>query len=87
MLLGQRVRGFEDIFPLIKLKLHNTPGGKNAKRNYPSLAALVGGTLLSIQQNKEREARLWRPYMVLGPAAAVLYLRAQLLRAMVFGEL
>lgn len=33
------------------------PGGKNAKRNHLSLAALVGGTLLSIQQNKEREAR------------------------------
>lgn len=63
------------------------PEGENAKRNGLPLAALVGGMLLVSSKTRTGEPGPGRwPYVVLGPGAAVLHLRSQLLRAMFWGN-
>lgn len=87
MSLGQRLRGFEYRFPLIKLKLQNMPERENAKRNGLSLAASVGGMLLVSSTTRTGEPGLGRwPDVALRPGAAVLHLRNQLHRTMFLGN-
>lgn len=86
--LGQRLRGFEEKFPLMKWKLQSTPDGKSAKRNCLSLAASVGGTLPVSSTAGTGEPGLGRwPFMVLGPGAAVSHGKGQRLRAIILWSL